>query len=206
MNLALINNGTGFTDATTSANTLAGAQTLPATAVTLPRFDGNFSDVLWTDQNGLQSLTGSGCAIMSWSIEIANNTRLNDRCSGDPTLTITDGALSTTPSYVRKMKRMDRAVSAQVTILMDDVIPDWFTYVTNDQLTDVTFRANGPIIASTFRHSVGFIMPKARVIDCAPTEVDGEAALQLSLEPFWDDVSGAAVKCEVINTATSAYD
>jgi hypothetical protein len=143
---------------------------------------------------------------MGWSIETGNNTRLNDRCSGDPTVTITEGALTTMPSYVRKMKHMDRIVSLQVTILMDDTIPDWFTYAVNDVLTDVTVRTNGPIIASSFRHSLGEIMPKARITDLGPTEVDGEAALQMTIEPFWDDVSLTPIRTEVINTVTSAYD
>src|SRR5262245_8139121 len=108
MNLATDNDtSTGITASPTSANTTAGAQTLPTTAITLPCFDGNLSEVFWTDAAGLQTLTGSGCTIMGWSIEVANNTRLNDRCSGDPTVTITDGALTTTPSYEPKIVQPD---------------------------------------------------------------------------------------------------
>jgi|SRR5262245_4896691 len=207
MNVALDNDtSTGITATPTSANTTTGAQTLPTTALTLPCFDGNLTEFFWTDQNGLQQLTGSGCTIMSMAMENGNNTRLNDRCAGDPTITVTDGALTTTPSHVRKMKHMARGPVAQVTILMDDTIPDWFTYMTNDQLTDVTFRANGPIIASSFRHSLAMIMPKARVSDLSETEVEGEAALQLTIEPFFDTTSNSALTIEVVNTDTSNYD
>ena len=206
MNLALATGtATGITAAPTSTNTTAGAKALPE-PVDQPCFDGNLTEVFWTDQFGLQTLTGSGCTILNWFIEKANNTKLNDRCAGDPTVTITDGSLTTTPSHVRKMKHGDESVVAQVTLLLDDNIPDWFTYATNDVLTDVTFRPRGPIIASTFRHSLAKIMPKARITDVSPTDFEGEAAMQMTLEAFWDDATNTALKVEVMNDETSNYD
>jgi hypothetical protein len=207
MNLAIgTGTATGITPVVTSTHTTAGAKTLPTTAPDIQCFDGNLSEVFWTDQFGPQQLTGSGCTILNWFIELANNTKLNDRCSGDPAVAIQDGALTTTPSHVRKMKHGDRAVSAQVTVLLDDTIPDWLTYATGDILTDVTFRANGPIIEAPFRHSLARIMPKASIADVGPTEFEGEAALQITLEPFWDDTTDTALIEEVVNTETSNYD
>jgi hypothetical protein len=207
LNIALADGTSdGITEAATSASTTAGAQELPETVVTLPCFDGNLSEVFWTAAGGLRTFTGSGCTILNWFCELANNTKLNDRCPSDPTVTITDGALTTTPSHVRKMKHGDRVVTAGVTILLDDTIPDWLTYATNDILTDVTFRARGPIIASTFRHSLGRILPKARITDIGPTEFEGEAALQMTLEPFWDDSTDTALREEVMNDESSDYD
>jgi hypothetical protein len=207
MNIAIATGtATGVTADPTSDHTTAGAKTLPDTIPAIQCFDGNLSEVFWTDQAGPQTLTGSPCTILNWFCELQNNTKLNDRCSGDPTVTITDGALTTTPSHVRKMKHGDRVVSAQVTILLDDTIPDWLTYATGDILTDVTFRVNGPIIEAPHRHSLARIMPKASIADIGPTEFEGEAALQITLEPFWDDATDTALREEVVNAETSNYD
>lgn len=205
LNVALDNDtSTGITPAPTSANTTAGAQTLPAVTVP-PCFDGNLTEFFWTGQAGLRTLTGAGCTIMSMSGELGNATKLGDHCSGDPTVTIVNGALTVTPKHVRKMKHGDITVSFQAAVLLDDTIPDWFTYATGEELTDVTFRANGPMIESPFRHSLAMIIPRAAVTDVSQTEIEGEAAMQMTIEPLWD-VADTALQIEVVNTETANYD
>ncbi len=207
LNIALDNGTcTGITPAPTSANTTPGSFTLPATANILTCLDGNNTVVTWTDQFGLQTFTGTTCSIRSWFIEVANNTKLNDRCPGDPTIAITDGSLTTNPAYVAKMRHGARTVTAQIQILLDSIIPDWLTFATNDVLTDVTFKAQGAIIASTFRYALNMIMPKARITSIEPGESDGDAVLTINLTGFYDGSSGTALKAEVFNTETSLYD
>jgi hypothetical protein len=206
MNISLDNGTcTGITPALTSANTTAGSFTLPATANILTCLDGNNSVVTWTDQFGLQTFTGTSCTIRSWFIEVANNSKLNDRCPGDPTIAITDGSLTTNPAYVGKMRHGARVVTAQIVILLDSIIPDWLTFATNDVLTDVTFKAQGAIIASTFRFALNMIMPKARITSIETGENDCDAVLTINLTGFYDSVSNSALKAEVVNTETSLY-
>jgi len=209
MNISLDNGTcTGITPAPTSANTTAGSFTLPATADILTCLDGNQTVISWTDTGGVQTLTGSGCAVRSSSIGVSNATKLNDRCPGDPTVTITDPltALVTTPAYVSKMRHGARSANAQVVLTLDATIPDWFTYATNDVLTDVTFQYRGAIIASTFRYMLSLIMPKARITNISTGQDDGDATLTLDLTAFWDSATSTALKAEVINTETANYD
>lgn len=183
-----------------------GVTSLPANPNLLTCLDGNNTVISWTDTGGAQTLTGSGCAVRSWFIEVANNTKLNDRCPGDSTVTITDNGLTTTPAYVGKMRHGSRVVTAQVVITLDSTIPDWLTYATNDVLTDVTFKAQGAIIASTFRNALHAIIPKARIASVEPGENDGDAILTINLVGFWDSTTGTALKAEVQNAETSNYD
>jgi len=209
MNISLDNGTcTGITPAPTSANTTAGSFTLPSTADILTCLDGNNTSIFWTDTAGLQTLTGSGCVVRSSSVSINNSTKLNDRCPGDPQVTITDPltAIVTTPAYVQKMRHGQRSVTAQIVIALDSIIPDWFTYATNDVLTNVTFQYRGAIIASTFRYMLSVILPKARITNITQSENDGDAALTLDLTGFWDSATSTAASAEVQNTETSNYD
>jgi len=207
MNIALANGTcTGITAAPTSADTTPGAVTLPTSADILTCLDGNQTVINWTDSDGLQTFTGAGCGVRSSRIEVANNTKLNDRCPGDSTLTITDGARTTNPAYVGKMRHGARSVSARIVMALDGAIPDWYTFAVNDVLTDVTFQYRGAIIASSFRYMLSLIMPKARVTSIEPIEDDGDAAMAINLTGFWDSATGTALKAEVQNTETSNYD
>lgn len=208
MNIAIAANGTGVTDAPTSANTAAGSFILPSTADILTCLDGNNTVISWTDTAGPQTLTGSGCVVRSSSVSINNSIKLNDRCPGDPTVTITDPLtnLVTTPAYVQKLRHGQRSVSAQIVIALDSIIPDWFTYATNDVLTDVTFQYRGAIIASSFRYMLSIVLPKARITAITTGENDGDAALTLDLTAFWDAATTTAARAEVQNTETGNYD
>ena len=185
-----------------------GVTSLPATAATLTCLNGNNTLVSWTDTVGAQNFHGSSCALRSWFVEVQNNTVLRDRCPGDSTVTITDVAssLSVDVAYVGKMRHGARQCTAQIVILLDSTIPDWLTFATNDTLTDVTFRPQGAIIASTFRYSLGIIMEKARVVSIDPVDSDGDAALAINLLGFWDSAASTSISAEVVNTETSNYD
>ncbi len=183
-----------------------GVTSLPATATVIQCLDGNNTQVFWTDTDGLQNFHGTTCSLRSVFVEVANNSRLNDRCPGDPELTLTSGSLTTTPAYVNKLTRGDRTVTAQIVIKLDSTIPDWITYSVGDTLTNVTFQFRGPIITSPHRHAIHAIIPKARVTSVESGEDDGDATLTINLLGFYDTVSGGALLAEVINTETGSYD
>jgi hypothetical protein len=182
-----------------------GVTSLPATASILQCLDGNQSAVSWTDRVGAQNFSGAGCALRSWFVEIANNTRLNDRCPGDPVVTVVEGAVEETFAYVQKLKHGARTVTAQIVITLDSTIPDWLTYGTNDVLTDVTFRAQGEIIETIYRNSLGIILSKGRITSIDPIENEGDACLAINLTGVWDGTDATVATVEVINEETSAF-
>lgn len=184
-----------------------GVTSLPSSISVLTCLDGNQTVISWTDTGGSQTLTGSGCGIRNSSVTVQNNLQLNDRCPGDSTVTITDSgtSLSSTPAYHSRLRLGDRAATAQLTMLQDSDVANWLTYATNDQLTDFTISYRGAVIASTYRHTVSYIFPKAHIINVETTEDNGYAAYTVTIEADWDSSTSTAVKCEVTNTTTSAF-
>lgn len=161
--------------------------------------------VQWTD-GGTTMFTGLTCTLRSWFIEVANNSRLNDRCPGDPTKTITYNDTTTTPAYVNRLRRGSRTVTAQIVVLLGSSVGPWERYVTGQQLTDVTFKAQGNTEAGPgYKFTINMIIPKARIQSIEPGEVDGEATLTINLLGMYDATSNSACKVEVINTEASPY-
>jgi hypothetical protein len=183
-----------------------GVTSLPSTAAVIQCLDGNNTEVSWTDTDGVQNFHGATCSLRSSFIEVANSTRLNDRCPGDAEMTITAGALTTTPAYVGRMSRGNRVVTAQIVIKLDSTVPDWITYAVGDILTDVTFKYRGPIITGAHRYALHGIIPKARITSVDPGEDDGDATLAINILGFYDTVTLGALKAEVVNTETANYD
>lgn len=180
--------------------------TLPS-PVTPACLTGSGTEVKWTDLDGTTTFSGASCSMRSWFVEVQNNTKLNDRCPGDSTLTLTYDATTTTPGYVGKLRRGTRAVTAQIVILLDSTIVPWERYVTGQAITDVTFKAQSTVEAGTaYKYTVNYIIPKARIQAVTPGENDGDATMTIDLIGIWDSVSGGALKCEVINTETANYD
>jgi len=204
-NIALAN-GTpspSITPAATSADTTAGAFTLPTTPsfVQCPL---SKVEVKWTDPDGLRDFaTASGCPLRSWSVGLNNNhAPADDRCSTDPQQIENDPTVTTgagAASYLTKLSIGDPTVTAQIVILMDSIIPEFPKYAQNMVLTDVTFSILGPDLAPTFPAKITAIIPQARIAGLAEVESNGKAALQIDLLPIFDATSGGAIKGEVIN-------
>jgi hypothetical protein len=55
--------------------------------------------------------------------------------------TLTYDGTTTTPAYAGKLLRGSRTVTAQLVILLDSTVVPWERYVTGQELTDVTFKA-----------------------------------------------------------------
>lgn len=183
-----------------------GVSSLPATATITNCLDGNSSQVQWTDVAGTEDFTSSSCRLRSWSVSVNNNIKLNDRCPGDSENSVTLDAVTETPAYVRQMLRGSRTVSAQIVITLDSTITEWSQHMVGEVVTDVIFRARGPVIASSYRYTLGYTMPKAVIRAITPGEDDGDAILTIDLEPQYDSTSGGALTGECTNITTSNFD
>lgn len=183
-----------------------GLTSLPSTMDIAACLTGAGVSVYWTDADGTTTFSGSGCTLRSWSVEVANNLRLNDRCPGDSTQTLTYDATTTTPAYAGKLLRGARTVTAQLVILLDSTVVPWERYVTGQELTDVTFKAQSTAEAGTaYKYTINYIIPKARITSVDPTDSEGDAAITINLTGMYDSITGGALKAEVINQETSNY-
>lgn len=192
----------------TGTHTLSfGQASLPSTMDIADCLNGADVVVQWTAPNSSPTqFTGATCSLRSWFFEVANNSRLNDRCPGDPTKTITYNGTTTNPAYVNRLRRGSRTVTAQIVVLLGNTNESWERYVTGQELTNVTFKAQGNAIGtSAYKYSLNAIIPKARIQSIEPGEVDGEATLTINLLGMYDSVSGGAAQIEVINVETSNY-
>lgn len=185
-----------------------GVTSLPTSASNIACLDGNHSVVEWTDGDGTTDFTNTASfSLVSWFVEIANNTKLNDRQAGDSELSLTYESITETPAYVSRLRRGNRVITAQIVIKLDSTIVEWGRYTVGEELTDVTFRAQGPVISgSSTRESLGFIIPSARIASIEPGEDDGDATLAINLQAFWDSGTSNALTCEVFNATSSNYD
>lgn len=182
-----------------------GVTSLPSTVTITSCLDGNSSQVQWTDYTGTKDFTSGTCALRSWSITVQNNPVLNDRCPGDPENSTTDNSVTETPAYVQRINRGARTVTAQIVITLDSTIPQWKQHVVNESVTNVIFRARGPVIASTYRYTLGYTIPSAIIESITPGDDNGDATLTINLLAMYDSSSGGAATGEVTNTTTSNF-
>lgn len=181
-----------------------GVASLPASATGIACLDGNSSLVQWTDAGGLRDFTLND-GYRNWSIEVVNNSKLNDRLAGDPTLSLTYETVTVTPSHVRRILRGDRVINASITIPLNSTKVEWEKYTIGQQLTDVIFAGRGAVISGAHRYMMQFTIPKARIASIIPGEDDGDAVITINLLPFWDTVSGSALIAQVNNTTTTNF-
>lgn len=179
-----------------------GITSLPATPVIIQCIDGNNTVVQWTDSGGLKDWAATG-RLISWNVRVDNQLKLNDRAPGDP-FTVAAGTEGIA-AYVRKLLRGAPQITAQLVVTLDNNVNEWIQMANNELLTDVTFKPQGPIIASTFRASLAMIIPKARIIRTVPGESDGDATVTIELQPYYDSASGGAIKGEVVNATTTNF-
>lgn len=191
----------------TGPHTITIGGTLPSTMDIADCLNGADVVVQWTAPSSSPTyFTGATCSLRSWFFEVANNSRLNDRCPGDPTKTVTYNGFAINPAYVNRLRRTSRTVTAQIVVLLGNTNEAWERYVTGQELTNVTFKAQGNAIGTSgYKFSLNAIIPKARIQSIEPGEVDGEATLTINLLGMYDSISGGAAQVEVINTETSNY-
>lgn len=181
-----------------------GVTSLPATPSVISCLDGNYTILQWTDAGGAQDFT-AGEGFRAWSIEIVNNSKLNDKLAGDPTNSYTYETVTVTPPYRRRIYRGARVVNAQITIPLQATKPQWEKYVIGQDITDVIFKPRGPIITGAVRQSLAYFIPKAKIASITMGEEDGDAVQTITLEAMYDSVSLGAVTGEVVNTTTTNF-
>lgn len=173
----------------------------PAGTLTVPTYvcpSGNNILIQWTDSGGVRDLTGSGCNISGWSVDVATELR-DKRCAGDPT-TGPAGCTSSWAAYRRALTRKKRTISATITYKLDSTLPEWTQMVCNELITDVIIRvgANAAGLLATDIMQEATI-PKAYLSAIQITDDDGDAAQQITITPAWDATSGTAIAGRVIN-------
>jgi hypothetical protein len=157
----------------------------PVGTLTVPTYicpSGNHVLIQWTDSGGVRDLTGSGCNISAWSVEISTELR-DKRCAGDPTLSA-PACASAGAAYRRSLTRRNRTITAQITYKLDSTLPEWAMMVCNELVTDVIFRvganANGLLATDVMQEAV---FPKAYLSTIEIVDDDGDAAQQITLTP-----------------------
>ncbi len=164
----------------------------------------------YTDDVGLKDLT-TGCRVRSWFVEIVNNhAPADDRCIGDSSQNAGDytasGGLSDA-AFNSKLTRGNRAINAEIVILLDSTLPEWLKMAENTALTNVTFGAKGAVLDATAPtyQSLKVILPNAKFAAVREQDSNGKAALTLSFKAFYDSTAIGA-KVEVVNGTASSFD
>ncbi len=181
----------------------------PTGVLTVPTYvcpSGSNVLIQWTDSGGVRNITGSGCKVLSWSVEVNNALKQNDRCSGDPTQVADASCADQAAAYVRTLLRSTRTVTAQIVIKLDSTLPEWIQMTCNELLSDVIFRvgatAAGLAATDTMQEAV---LPFARIDSIEPGDDDGDATLTLNLKAYWDAVNGTAISGRLISAANTPW-
>lgn len=206
LNISLDNGTcTGITAAPTSANTTAGAFTLPD----VPSFScvKPKSFLEYTDDSGLVDLT-TACRVRSWFVEIVNNHNpTDDRCIGDSTQDAGDYTASggdSDAAYLSKLTRGDRVVNAQIVILLDATMPEWLQMAENTPLTDIKFGARGAVldVGGPTYEELSVIIPNGVFSAVQEQDSNGKAALVLTFKAMYDSTAIGAQIYSVNDEAT----
>lgn len=185
-----------------------GVTSLPSSPTLLSCLDGHNSVVQWTSAAGANIFSAQTCRLRNWSVSINNNLQQNDRCTSDSSMTVTDpsATVTSTPYYAGRLLFGTRTITGSFTVTLDTSIIEWLTYGANDTITDLTFRAQGAVIASTYRHWQEIVLEKATITSTAPGEENGVATETINFEAIFDTSASTPATASVQNTTTSNYD
>lgn len=178
----------------------------PAGVLTVPTYvcpSGNNVLIQWTDSSGVKNLTGTGCNISAWSVDISTELR-DKRCAGDPVIGPA-GCTASAAAYRRSLTRRKRTITGQITYKLDSGLPEWTQMVCNELITDVIFRvgANAAGLAATDVMQEA-VFPKAYLSAIEIVDDDGDAAQQITITPAWDATTETAIAGRVINSDPAA--
>lgn len=174
----------------------------PTGTLTVPTYvcpSGNNVLIQWTDSGGVRNLTGTGCNISGWSVDISTELR-DKRCAGDPTISA-PACATAGAAYRRSLTRRNRTITGQITYKLDSTLPEWAQMVCNELITDVIFRvgANAAGLAATDVMQEA-VFPKAYLSAIEIVDDDGDAAQQITITPAWDATLETAITGRVINS------
>ncbi len=157
--------------------------------------------ITYTDGSTVNLATAG--KIRSWSFQLNNNLRRDDRRPGDPFRTADD---PTTGAFVNRLQRGRRTCAAQIVVSMDENLAEFVTMSQNRVVDNLAFIMKGNLIAgasSTTNYTVEIDIPKAQLRSVTPTNVNDDTALTLD----WFPLKGAGeyISANVINTRATAY-
>lgn len=201
MNVEISNDtSTGITT-TQSANTTAGAFTLPAEPAFACLDPKPFLE--YTDDVGLRDLA-TDCRWRNWNIGLGNNHNVAvARCGGDPKQAPGDYAVTTGAvlgAYANKSVHGRRTMQAEITYLVGSRVSEWEKMCNSTQLTGLKFGARGALLhagTSTYEE-LSIVIPKAKFNAVRGNNVDGFAAFTFSFAPEFD-VATSGARIEVVN-------
>jgi hypothetical protein len=180
----------------------------PGTASTIQCLNGNNVVIKWTDSSGTRVLTSEACRVRSWFVDIANNSKQNDRCAGDPQQAADATKPACVAGYVRKLLRGNRAVTAQIVMTLDDQLREWLDMACNEILTDVTFTVNGPQISAgppIVYNALEVSIPVASIRTVTSGDDNDDAIMTLDIVGLYDPSTGGAATGSVTNTIATGF-
>lgn len=201
MSLVIANDTSGGVTTVTSANTTAGAFTLPAE----PAF--NCLDpqpfLEYTDDIGLRALA-TDCRWRSWSWGLSNNHDANlARCGGDPKQAPGDFGVTSGPvlgAYANKSVRGRRTIQAEILYLVGNRVSEWEKMCGSVQLTGLRMGARGALLdaGGPTYEELSIVIPKAKFNGVRGDNFNGYAAFRFSFAAEFDAATQGA-RIEVVN-------
>lgn len=166
------------------------------------------TELLFTPNGGaLYSVTGSGQRMKGYSMTLTNNHRTDDRRPGDPRV---DSAQPRAGHYVNRMNHGDRTMAAEMTIMLDDTLTEFY-HAYNDQIIDAfTYKARGGFLLNTLgtaettkQSEFETVFPKCYFRGVRGSDDSGDAVLTISIFPVDNGSTGPMVARIRNNTAAT---
>lgn len=145
-------------------------------------------------------LSASGCRFKDLVATIGNNLRVNDRCIGDPLLTVNSGTARYT---TRLLYVAPRELGVQFTFLIDNALQEYKLMTKNEVVTDIKIAIYGGLIgAGPSKYGVGLLIPKGTFRNVQAAESDGDAAYTATLQPLDNGIDPVATAFVINDIAT----
>jgi hypothetical protein len=146
-------------------------------------------------------LGAAGCRFVDFNVGVQQQLNADDRCPGDPELTVD----SATASYRRNVPRTDPIIPVSFGILIDSTVPEYLIHARNEQVTDLIVGIKGPVIGGAVRYEVGIRIPKANFLEPVEVDSNGDAAMRMTVLPLYDATSDTAAIGYAINTTAANF-
>lgn len=162
------------------------------------------SQLEFTDIDGgpVYSVTGAQ-RLRSFTLTVDNNHRTDDRRAGDSRIQLANIKKGW---YVNRMLHGERTVTAEMTVMLDDDLREYFDADNDNPITGFVYRAKGYYIEDSTVHQYSFAIHVPKCYFRTPRTGDegGDAVMTLGIFPVTDNATFGLVTAEVINgVATS---
>lgn len=143
------------------------------------------SELLFTPQGDSPlSITASGQRMKSFSATLTNNHRTDDRRPGDPRVDSTNPRAG---HYVNRMNHGDRTVAAEMTVMLDDDLNEFYLAYNDTIIESFTYKAKGRFLSVTAgtdsnkQSEFEITFPKCYFRGVTGTDDSGDAVLTISI-------------------------